>query len=89
MALHHKWGVKTGFTFALPILISDCLGGVHTRLIEDIIGIHFEKSTNLAITVSTRIESTTATTGSSTAHTATSAASNLASTASPSNHTVC
>jgi hypothetical protein len=27
--LHHKWGVKTGFTFALQflMLISDCLGG--------------------------------------------------------------
>ena len=30
MALYHKWGVKTGFTFALQffMLISDSLGGV-------------------------------------------------------------
>ena len=30
MALYHKWGVKTGFTFALQffMLISDGLGGV-------------------------------------------------------------
>ena len=30
MALYHKWGVKTGFTFALQffILISDRVGGV-------------------------------------------------------------
>ena len=30
MALYHKWGVKTGFTFALQffILISDILAGV-------------------------------------------------------------
>jgi hypothetical protein len=31
MALYHKWGVKTGFIFALQffMLISDSLGGVH------------------------------------------------------------
>ena len=30
MALYHKWGVKTGFTFPLQflMLISDSLGGV-------------------------------------------------------------
>jgi hypothetical protein len=30
MALYHKWGVKTGFTFALQffLFISDSLGGV-------------------------------------------------------------
>ena len=30
MALYHKWGVKSGFTFALQffMLISDSLGGV-------------------------------------------------------------
>ena len=34
MALYHKWGVKTGFTFALQIfmLISDSLGGVQYLL---------------------------------------------------------
>ena len=34
MALYHKWGVKTGFTFPLQffMLISDSLGGVRCLL---------------------------------------------------------
>ena len=33
MALYYKWDVKTGFTFDLPILISDGLGGVESLCI--------------------------------------------------------
>ena len=38
MALYHKWGVKTGFTFALQffMLYADSLGGVSPLLQVDI-----------------------------------------------------
>ena len=66
-----------------------CLPVLNFSNNQETIGIHFEKSTNIAITVSTRIESTTAAAGSGSAHTAASATSNLVSTASTLNHTVC
>ena len=65
MALYHKWGAETGFTFALQffILISEGLGGVYTFQIHELLLLQQDRAIAILFTsdlISTDLVLTTA-----------------------------